>query len=35
MSSMIAFFIGLFVGEVLGLITAAVLSSGGDDYDGF
>jgi hypothetical protein len=34
MSNVIAFFIGLFLGEVFGMITAAVLSAGGDDHDG-
>ena len=36
MTTMFALLIGLFIGEIVGLITGAVLSSaGGDDHDGF
>lgn len=35
MTTMFSFLVGLFIGEIVGLITGAVLSSaGGEDNDG-
>ena len=35
MSSVIAFIAGLCIGAGFGIVVVAVLTSGGDDHDGF